>query len=411
VSIRKAPCTDTDIVISGGGIVGSTLACILARQGLRVALVEASEARSMNDKQEDDLRVLAITPASAQIFKAVGAWRPIEEGDIGYFRRIEVWDANGDGSVCFDSADLCEPTLGYIAANQLIQSALESVIAKHPGITSYRPTAPRKFNLVDDHIAVELEDGISLTARLVVGADGSRSTVRDLAGIENSLHDYHQKALVCVVTTERSHGNVARQRFLATGPLAFLPLADPHQCAIVWSTKPEEATALLGLNEDTFRTALKSAFGGHLGDITWSSSRAAFPLQRAHAKRYCQQRVVLVGDAAHCVHPLAGQGANLGLLDAATLAEVLDDASAASCDIGGLSTLRRYERWRKGENLAMMMFLDGLNHLFANQFGPVQWARNLGLDVVNAIEPMKHWFMRRAMGLAGDLPRLARVVS
>ncbi|MCI0401443.1 MAG: UbiH/UbiF/VisC/COQ6 family ubiquinone biosynthesis hydroxylase [Gammaproteobacteria bacterium] len=408
MSARRPSHTDSDLIIGGAGIVGGTLGCILAQQGLRVAIVDRTATEARNAKAGDGMRVLAITPASKQILNAIGAWKYIEQGGIGCFRRIEVWDANGEGSLCFDSADLCEPALGYILGHSIIQSVLERILGTLAGVSWYRPAIPRRVNVSDDQVTVEFEDSRSVTARLLIGADGSDSKIRDLAGIDNALHDYHQHALVCVVKTERPHGNIARQRFLTKGPLAFLPLADPYQSAIVWSTKPEDAAALVALDDEGFCRELKNAFAGRLGDITWSGRRAAFPLGRAYARHYCQPRVALVGDAAHSVHPLAGQGANLGLLDAAALAEILADAMARDRDIGSSRVLRRYERWRKGENLAMMMALDGLNQLFANELGPVQWARNLGLDVVNALAPMKHWFMRRAMGLAGDLPRLAR---
>ncbi len=207
--------------------------------------------------------------------------------------------------------------------------------------------------------------------------------------------------------TERPHGDIARQRFLPTGPLAFLPLVEPHLCSIVWSTSPEQARALLASSDEGFRSRLGEAFDGALGRILDSGPRAGFPLARGHAEIYVKPRLALVGDAAHRIHPLAGQGVNLGFLDAAALAEVLKEARQIGEDIGERLVLRRYERWRKGENLAMIMAMDAFKELFGTSLPPVCWARNLGLSLTDAAGPVKRLIMRRAMGLEGDLPRVA----
>ncbi len=241
----------------------------------------------------------------------------------------------------------------------------------------------------------------------MVGADGADSRVRALAGIDEHRREYDQEAVVATVTTERSNPAIAWQRFLTTGPLAFLPLADGRS-SIVWSTGPAEAARLVELPEDEFRAVLGEAFEHRLGAVTAVGRRARFTLRRAHAARYVGPRLALVGDAAHVVHPLAGQGVNLGLLDAATLAEVLLQGRARGCDLGALALLRRYERWRKGENLAMLAALDGLKRLFGASAPPLRWARSAGLSLVDRFPPAKRFFMRRAMGLEGDLPAAAR---
>jgi 2-octaprenylphenol hydroxylase len=241
----------------------------------------------------------------------------------------------------------------------------------------------------------------------VIGADGPRSRVRQQASIDLTAWGYAQQAIVATVAPEQSHASTAWQRFLATGPLAFLPLAD-GRCSIVWSVDSEQADILLAHEDARFLEALATAFGDRLGAVVATSTRAAFPLQRAHAKRYVDSRIALIGDAAHTVHPLAGQGVNLGLLDAAVLAEVLLDADGAGRDIGSVPVLRRYERWRKGDNLAMLAVTDGLKRLFGNSMVAVARMRNLGLDVTDSVRPVKNMFMRRAAGLEGDLPRLAR---
>ena len=398
---------DFDVAIAGGGLIGAILAAILKGSGLRVALIEQQEPARYALQDEYDLRVLAITRASEQIFRSLGAWRYIETGRLGYFREMQVWDAGGPGAIHFDSADLSEPTLGYIIENRLLQSALETVL-QDPPIVWYRPAGIVALTWQNHQVQLQLEDGRRLTTKLVVGADGAGSRIRELAGIAQIwARDYQQTALVCTVETEQPHGEIARQRFLGTGPLAFLPLADPHHCSIVWSTTSMEAQGLLALSDEAFRLRLKTAFASALGNIVAVGPRAAFPLLRTQAEHYIKPRLALIGDAAHRIHPLAGQGANLGILDATSLAEVVIAARASGRDIGSLHVLRRYERWRKGENLAMMLAMDLFKDLFGSRLGPVRWARNVGLQITDATGPVKRWIMRRAMGLEGDLPRLA----
>ena len=232
--------------------------------------------------------------------------------------------------------------------------------------------------------------------------------MRGLAGIDYPAQEYHQQAVCCTVETTEPHDCVARQRFLSEGPLAFLPLAAPRHNAVIWSTTPEHAQELLELETDVFAANLSRAFDRTLGDVHAISARAAFPLRRAHAERYCRPRLALAGDAAHCVHPLAGQGANLGLLDAASLAQVVVAARSRGRDAGALEVLRRYERWRRGDNTVMILALDGLQKLFGARSGSLQWARNAGLDLVNASGPVKNLIMRLATGMIGDLPALAQ---
>lgn len=397
---------DFDVAVVGGSLIGATLSAILTSGGLRVALIEKEMPAHYDPKGDYELRVSAITRASERIFRAVDAWPHIEAARLGYFREMRVWDAQGRGAIHFDSADLCEPTLGYIIENRLIQSALEAVLQKRPAVW-YRPAALEDLSLQNDRVHLQLEDGRRLTAKLVVGADGADSRVRELSGIELETRHYEQTAVVCTVETELPHRDTARQRFLETGPLAFLPFNDPHCSSIVWSTTPEMAQLLLRLPDEAFRLKLEEAFASALGSIVSTGPRAAFPLVRAHAEHYVRPRLALVGDAAHRIHPLAGQGANLGFLDAATLAEVVAEAQAAGQDIGVRGVLRRYERWRKGENLAMMLTMDLFKELFGSGFGPVRLARNLGLALTDKAVPLKRWIMERAMGLSGDLPRLA----
>jgi 2-octaprenylphenol hydroxylase len=284
-----------------------------------------------------------------------------------------------------------------------MESALQS-LAK---VQWLRPARVLRFSVGPEQSDVFLEDGRRISARLLVGADGASSIVRTQADIAVEGRDYGQTAITCVVQTEIPHANTARQRFLASGPLAFLPLADQQACSIVWSNSTERAVELMRLDEPAFQAALTDAFAAELGAVTGIGKRSAFPLARAHAKTYVLSRLALVGDAAHRIHPLAGQGANLGLLDAAALSEVLLDAVADRRDIGSLAVLRRYERWRRGENTVMMLAMDAFKDGFGSGVAPVRWMRNLGLDLVDRSLPLQRLIMRRAMGLEGDLPALA----
>ena len=406
--IVKQNNDDADIIIVGAGIIGATFAALLGRSGWRVALVESTAAGADTWKVTDDPRVLAITRASEKIFRRINIWDRIGTEQIGYFRRMHVWDENGLGQIHFDSASLCQPTLGYIIAGGVIQTALHTALSNMDTIKWYRPVQSVLLEKHDDAVVLGLDDGRRLRSRLVVAADGANSTIRELAGINLESHDYRQSALVCVVQTERPHENIARQRFLAHGPLAFLPMSGPTRCGIVWSTDPEHAVTLMEMDTNSFNRELETAFASELGGIVDSGTRVTFPLRRAQAAQYCQSRLALIGDSAHNVHPLAGQGLNLGLLDAATLAEIIIEARSRGRDPGMYSILRRYERWRKGENYRMMMVFEGFKNLFENQSEPVRWARNIGMDIMDQTPLLKEWIMSHAMGVAGDVPAIVR---
>ena len=396
-----------DVAIIGGGCVGGTLACALAQEGLRVAVIEAHEAQRMWPVGSVDIRVFAITRASERIFRAIDCWEAIERGGVSPFRDMRVWDASGPGAIHFDCAELGEPTLGYIIEQRVIQAALNARMEMLPTLTRLCPAELGAFELAGDAMRITLADGQQLRARLLVGADGAASRVRGMADIAVEVRDYQQEAVVAVVTTEQSHQETAWQRFLPTGPLAFLPLRDGRS-SIVWSTTPQQAAELCALDAPEFLERLSAAFDQRLGRVTAVEERARFPLRRLHAKHYIAERLALVGDAAHVIHPLAGQGVNLGLLDAATLAEVVLDAHATGRDYGLYSNLRRYERWRHGDNRVMQRAMDGFKELFGASAPPLRLLRNTGLGMVDRMGPLKQLLSRHAMGLAGDLPRLAR---
>lgn len=393
-----------DVAVVGGGIVGAAIAAALGGSALKIALIERAPAPAMEADYE--LRVSALTVASRTLFDALGAWDGIAQRRLAGVRAMQVWDGAGGGEIDFDAAEIGEPYLAYIVENNVVAAALHECVQRHTNVHVITGTfADLTFGA---NAAVRLADGRSLRARLVVGADGADSAVRERLGIRPRSLELRQQGIVATVRTERPHREMARQVFLSTGPLAFLPLPDPQMCSIVWSIDDARAQALLALDDAGFIAALEPAFGNRLGAIISVNRRAAFPLALMHAERYVAERAALIGDAAHTVHPLAGQGVNLGLLDAAALAEVLLDAARERRDIGAPHVLRRYERWRRGENEAMIAVTGGFKYLFGNDWGPVAGLRSMGLAVTNRLGPIKHAIMRRAAGLTGDLPRLAR---
>lgn len=395
-----------DVVIAGGGMVGTALACALGDSALAVALLESDPPRPPSPDAAPALRVSAISPACGHMLRRLGAWQPIADaGRLGPYLAMEVWESGGPGRIRFEATELGADELGWIVENHWLQWSLGEAAGKFPNVDIL---APAELTLVGERapgLHLQLADGRTLLTRLLVGADGADSRVRTHAGIEVRGEPYGQRAVVATVATERPHLETARQRFLARGPLAFLPLFD-GQCSIVWSLPEAEAERILELDDAAFRLALGEAFEWHLGEIVASSARAAFPLRVQHAERYVAPRIALVGDAAHVVHPLAGQGVNLGLMDAAALAEVLRTAGAR--DPGALAVLRRYERWRRAHNAIMLTALDALKRLFDSTHPVLRAARSLGLSLADATPVLKNLFARQAMGQDPDLPSLAR---
>ncbi len=398
---------DFDVVIVGGGMVGAAFACALGNTPLRVCVIEAGP-RPPEPGVDYDLRVSAVTLGSGAMLEAVGAWSAITAHRVAPIRGMEVWDQGGAGRIAFDSADLGTPALGYIVENGVILHALVERMARFGNVDYRSASAWDRLETTDGEACLHLHDGSRLRAALVVGADGAASAIRRASSIETRGSRFGQKAIVAVVRSARRHNFIARQRFLDTGPLAFLPLDDAHTCSIVWSAHDTRADELSAFDPVGFLSALQEALGDCLGTLEQVGERAAFPLSSAHAETYIGTRTALLGDAAHRVHPLAGQGLNLGLADAAALAEVLVDAVHQDRDPGAHAVLRRYERWRRGDNALMIAAMEGFNSLFTGG-GPARRAvRNLGLDLVDQSGPVKDCIMRYASGLAGERPRLMR---
>lgn len=392
-----------DITIVGSGIVGATMALALAKQtNLKIAVVESQP----QPKQAH--RVSAISLASSQIWQNLNCFERIKEKQISPYTKMHVWDAEGQGKIDFDCRAVCRPALGYIIEDSVIREGLLEQFSHYENIDFLCPLKFVKLRETVDSIDCISDTHPVLQTKLLIAADGANSWVRETMNIEIKTRDYQQTAIVTAVYTEKPHEAIARQRFLRTGPLAFLPLSHPNHCSIVWSTTPDEAATLLALTDDAFCKALGDAFANCLGEITAVSPRAAFPLRMRHAKQYVRERLALIGDAAHTIHPLAGQGVNLGLLDAVTLADVITTAHERKRNFASLVTLRRYERSRKSDTVAMLAMVDMLKNLFASESKSVRYLRNSGLSITNKLSYVKNFFTSYALGLREGLPKLAR---
>ena len=398
-----------DLIIVGGGMVGASLACALGGGPLRIAVIESHPAQVEWPTDSYDIRVSAITRATEKVFRMIGAWEGMVARRVTPYDAMQVWDATGTGAIGFDCADLGEPDLGHIIENRVILAALLERMAQFDNIELLCPAQVAELTRDEQAATLTLEDGRVLTAALIVGADGANSWVREQAGITTTGWPYEQTAVVATIKTEQHHHGVAYQRFMPEGPLAFLPMPEGLS-SIVWSTTPERSAELIEMDEETFLAELQQTFGDKLGAMISTGPRGAFPLLLRHANRYSDERLVLVGNAAHAIHPLAGQGLNLGVSDVAALAEVLLEAHANKQGIGELAVLRRYERWRKTDNVAVMAAMDGFKRLFSNDIGALKLLRNVGLTLADHAGPAKNMMMRRALGLSGDLPRLSRGV-
>ncbi|RTZ76407.1 MAG: 2-octaprenyl-3-methyl-6-methoxy-1,4-benzoquinol hydroxylase [Gammaproteobacteria bacterium] len=398
--------SSTDIIGGGGGMGGAAAACALGQQGFRVLLLEQKEPDCSWPREGYDIRVSAISRASRNIFLHLRAWEAMQARRVTPYERMVVWESGG-AEIRFDAAELGEPELGHIIENSVIQCALWERMAQESRVKVRTGVTIISLHLDEENPGLTLEGGETLEAELIVAADGARSTLRELAGIPVSGWGYDQSALVCTVKAEKGNQATAWQRFMPDGPLALLPLKT-ERFSIVWSTSPQEASHLVGLPEEAFDEAITRASEARLGQLTLEGERGIYPLRLQHANRYIKPGLALIGDAAHVIHPLAGQGVNLGLLDMAELVDVLVQARNRQRPLGMELTLRKYERARKGENLAMQGAMDLIKRLFSNDIPPVKLARNLGLELADRITPVKNLLVRNAMGTQGTLPSLAQ---
>jgi len=402
-----------DIIIVGAGLVGATTAALLATasQSLRIALVDGSDepALPMIDTvpPQFDPRVVALTNASQQLLSRIGAWPIITQHRVCAYRDMLVWDDQGTGSIEFHASELQQDNLGHIVENATALHAVLSVVKRCENVSVLRGDNIQSLKYMTDsdantYVQLVLSGEKALRAPLVIAADGAHSTIRTLAKMPTREWDYHHKAIVTSVRTTQAHQCIARQNFLATGPLAFLPLSHPGNCysSIVWSLDTAVADEIMALADNEFAQRLSAAFEYRLGDVEWVDRRFCFPLKQRHAADYHVNNIALIGDAAHTIHPLAGQGVNLGLLDAAAIVHEIQRALTRQLPLDEISILRRYQRQRKGHNLEVMLLMESLKHLFGSDQLWVRFMRNAGLRNVNRLAPVKNWLAKQAMGLS-----------
>lgn len=387
-----------DVAVAGGGVVGAACALALAKLGLDVALVEGREPPRWS-AEKPDLRVYAFASDNAAFLDEAGAWAAVRDARAQAYRRMRVWDAAGGGELAFDADELGRSQLGWIVENDLLVDRLWAALPA-AGVRLHCPARVEAMEQDERGVRLRLDDGSRLDARLAIAADGADSTLRRLAGVAVSEHDYVQRGVVAFVETERPHEETAWQRFLPTGPLAFLPFVQGRS-SIVWTLPDAEAERVLALEEAAFDRELTLAFGGRLGRVRTVSQRAAFPLRRRLANDYVDGRVLMVGDAAHVVHPLAGQGVNLGLRDVAGLRDALRDARAKHADWSAPHRLARWSRQRRSENTAAAYAFDTINRVFSNDEMHATLLRGRLLGLAGRLPPLVGAFWRQASGRGG----------
>lgn len=406
-----------DVVIVGAGLVGSAMACALAAddhgESLRIAVVEAGEEPGYYQGTEFDPRVVALTHASHELLDSIGAWELIQQQRACPYTDMEVWDAEGTGNIHFDCREVQQSCLGHIVENSVITQALLQRLETYPQITLLRPARVKHLLRPEDPgtIQILLEDNdqlptTKLTATILLAADGANSKVRELANMATREWNYGHDAIVTTVRTENPHQFTAWQRFLPSGPLAFLPLQteteqglESSYSSIVWSVKSEQAPGLMALSDSDFMRELGSAFEHRLGNVSDVARRFTFPLRQRHAIDYVQANIALIGDAAHTVHPLAGQGVNLGFLDVCAMREEVLRACQRQLPLSDSSILKRYQRARKSHNLGMMGVMEGFKRLFGADDLQVRWLRNEGMRQLNSLPMLKNAVVKQAMGL------------
>ncbi|WQG59640.1 2-octaprenyl-3-methyl-6-methoxy-1,4-benzoquinol hydroxylase [Pseudomonas sp. RTB3] len=403
--------TRADLLIVGAGMVGSALALALKDSGLEILVLDGGplSVKPFDPQSAFEPRVSALSAASQRILDRLNVWDGIAARRASPYREMQVWDGSGTGQVHFSAASVHADVLGHIVENRVVQDALlERLHDSDIGLLANARLEQMRRS--GDDWLLTLADGRVLRAPLVIAADGANSAVRRLTGCATREWDYLHHAIVTSVRSSQPHQRTAWQRFTDTGPLAFLPLERDGQqewCSIVWSTTPAESERLTALDDERFCRELERAFEGRLGTVVSAEPRVCVPLTQWHAKRYVAEGLALIGDAAHTIHPLAGQGVNLGFLDAAVLAEVLLHAASRGERLADVRVLSRFERRRMPHNLALMAAMEGLERLFQADPLPLRWLRNTGLKWVDSLPEAKAMFVRQALGLSGDLPELA----
>ncbi|ROO23786.1 UbiH/UbiF/VisC/COQ6 family ubiquinone biosynthesis hydroxylase [Salinisphaera japonica] len=393
-----------DVAIVGGGMVGAVAAVALSQAGFDVALVEAKAPPAFDAGAEFDLRQSAIAPGPRRLLDNLGLWQTIAAERICAFTGMKVWDAGHHAELFLENTAVGLPELGHIVENGLVVATAWQALDQ---VDVFCPALLADLTVEPDCARLTLDDDSELTARLVVGAEGANSAVRDAAGIKTTGWSYHQRCTVGAVTPERHHRHIAWQRFTETGPVAFLPLAD-GRCSLAWHADDALAAELAALDDAAFCARLSAASEHVLGEIVSIDTRAAFPLKLMHAERYVDPRVALIGDAAHVLHPMAGQGVNLGLLDVAELVHALEAGRAAQADAGALAYLKRYQRARMADNMAMLAATDGLKRLYGSANPMLRELRAWAITGATALAPVRRLMLGQAVGLSGSQARLLR---
>ncbi|HEX3500753.1 MAG TPA: UbiH/UbiF/VisC/COQ6 family ubiquinone biosynthesis hydroxylase [Stellaceae bacterium] len=395
----------SELVIVGGGMVGLSLATACAGAGLDVAVIDR-EAPSRMVETAFDGRTSAIAFGSQRILAGIGVWDYIAR-EAEPIHEIRVADGDSPLFLHYDHNEIGPDPLGYIVENRVLRRALLARAASLPNLRHLAPADVATAERRSGGVTVTLTDGASISGALLIAADGKLSPLREAAGIRTLEWHYKQTAIVCTVWHERPHLGIAIEHFLPAGPFAILPMTGDRS-SIVWTERSELVPRLLALDATDFHAELARRFGDFLGRLEVVGPRWSYKLLLMHAARYGAERLILAGDAAHVIHPIAGQGLNLGLRDVAVLAELIVDARRLGLDIGAADILGHYERWRRFDTMALAAVTDGLNRLFSNDFPPLAWMRDLGLAAVNRLPPLRRFFMQHAMGMVGTLPRLVR---
>jgi 2-octaprenyl-6-methoxyphenol hydroxylase len=402
--------TQFDIVIVGGGLAGASLACALRDSGLSIAIIEAAAPLRQQAPAPGNERTLALAYGSRRIFESMGVWPAIEALGVTPIARIHVSHRGSFGAARLEASEAQLPALGYVVENHSLGTALVRALDGARGVTWFCPASLETLERDNEAVVATVRHGDSVQrvrTRLVIGADGTHSAVRRLVGVEPERTDYEQVAIVTTVAAARAHENTAYERFTDSGPLALLPMRN-QRCAVVWSARAQDAGAIAGWDDRQFLERLQERFGDRLGRLSRPGARVSYPLGRILAPAPAQGRVVLIGNAAHTVHPVAGQGFNLGLRDVATLAEVLLEARRAGHDVGAAEVIARYVEQRARDTRVVSTFTDGLVRVFSNEFPPLALARGLGLLALDVTPTVKRRLVRMTSGLGGRLPRLAR---
>ncbi len=396
-----------DVVVVGAGIVGLTMAMALSDSGLDVAIIDENpEDQSLTEAPE--LRVSAINLASQRIFENLGVWQDVLKQRLQPYQAMQVWDQDSFGKIDFSHTDVDQKSLGSIVENKVLRNALLNSVSALPQTELMIPAKISTIGFGVQESFITLQDGTMLTAKLVVGADGANSFVRKKANLPLTFWDYEHSAIVATMKTELPHQNTARQVFTPSGPLAFLPLFEPHLCSIVWSQQVCEAEKIKSMTDEHFNHAITAAFDANLGVCEVVSKRVSFPLKMRYCRQWVKDRVALIGDAAHTIHPLAGQGANLGICDAAALAQTIMELNESNKDFGLAKNLRSYERWRKTEAMKMIASMEGFKQLFGGSHPLKKLIRDIGVAVTNKATPLKQQIIKHAVGMEGNLPKLAQ---